>query len=411
MAKLTIRQSTPCHNLPAIKTTGLASKTQRYQSVEWSIKMDINYRREKTIRAIKLLLAIASLLPLCMVIYWFAVPSEKHTNHMLLIFLGVTVTAYTSIYVIFLRIVLPLIKHIEKEKIVCEEKLQKRIEQLRQDVSIAKASNQAKSDFLANMSHELRTPLHIIKNFAYMILKKSTILMEDLETVKDPETRRYLLETLKLDPNTWQNQVHHWALRIVENEERQLLTINDLLNLTKLEAGKTLFKFQRDDLSKALCNCVEELDSLFKKRNIQWAITPSKGNTKASIDPMHFRSVIRNLLSNALKCTPSGGKVTLSVETDIINERPSHVIKIQDSGHGIPKDELESIFEPFAQSSFNGTSSGGTGLGLAICKEVVKAHGGTIKASNHDEGGAIFTVIIPKSPPPQNNKEGESCVF
>lgn len=280
-----------------------------------------------------------------------------------------------------------------------EEMVQERTAKLNKALSDAKAANRAKSDFLANMSHELRTPLHAIKGFATMILKKSTALMQDLDGIKDPETLRYLSETLHLNHTNWEKQTHFWLTRILENQGRQLKLIDDLLDLAKLESGKRKFQFRQEDLLKSIHGCVDELDPLFKEKGIQLTIVPNNGDSEAYFDPEQLQGVIKNLLSNALKFTGRDGHITLSLNDGCVDGMPTLEIKVQDNGQGIPEQELDLIFEPFVQSSNISIHSGGSGLGLSICREVVTAHGGTITASNHPNGGAIFTVVLAKNNP------------
>ena len=297
-----------------------------------------------------------------------------------------------------------------------EEQVQERTAELKQAVEHAEAANQAKSDFLANMSHELRTPLHAIKSFANMTLKKSTTLMKDLQGIKEPETVRYLSEILHLDQKDWASQTHFWLTRIVKNQERQLNLINDLLDLAKLESGKKKFQFRQNDLLKTIHNSVEELEPLFKEKGIRLSITPKQDNTNAYFDREQIRGVIKNLLGNSLKFTKNDGEISIFLgdcqtnQTDQTDQTATIVLTVQDTGQGIPEEELAIIFEPFSQSSITNSDSGGSGLGLSICREIVTAHGGTIAASNNPDGGAIFTVVLPKKVPSKKNKESKKCV-
>lgn len=326
---------------------------------------------------------------------------------------GVFTTATLAVTVVFSRYVLPLSAALEHEKAcrepwehTVEEKqreavIQERIDALSQAVARAESANQAKSDFLANMSHELRTPLHAIHSFAHLILKRSNRIIKGLEDVQDPKVLHCLSETIQLDRHDWETHPHLWLTRIMENTNRQLSLVDTLLDLAKLESGNEKFDFQAYDLSQTLASSVEELESLFRDKGVH-VTTLVKGEAVPTLfDHNKMRGVIKNLLCNALKFTPRGGEVTVCMEHGLRNEVKTVLLTVQDSGPGIEEHDLERIFEPFAQSvvTHGRNRYGGSGLGLSICKEVVSAHGGTISASNHPGGGAIFTVVLPHSPP------------
>ncbi|MBF0462256.1 MAG: ATP-binding protein [Magnetococcales bacterium] len=120
------------------------------------------------------------------------------------------------------------------------------------------------------------------------------------------------------------------------------------------------------------------------------------GHAVACLDHEQIRAMIKNLLGNALKFTPVGGAILLSLAEGFMGDMPAFLLQVRDTGPGIPAEELDCIFEPFVQSAGNSRQTGGSGLGLAICRAIVAAHGGTIAASNHPDGGALFTVWLPK---------------
>ena len=108
-----------------------------------------------------------------------------------------------------------------------------------------------------------------------------------------------------------------------------------------------------------------------------------------------FVQVVINLLSNALKFSPEHSDISLTVEQGVYHALTGIIIRVKDSGIGIPEDELELVFDKFAQSSKTKTGAGGTGLGLAITREIIMAHQGKIWAENNPEGGAVFCIFIP----------------
>ena len=225
-----------------------------------------------------------------------------------------------------------------------------------------------KNEFLANMSHELRTPLHGILSFADLGIERVA--------TADPEHLR------------------NYFTKIHNSGDILLALLNDLLDLSKLEAGKMTFDFQPCDL-RFLCSTVaDEFHALLSERSLSLHFTPLPVPATAVVDCERLRQVLRNLLSNAVKFSPQGGTITL----DLCHGETTFSVLVQDQGPGIPPDELETIFEKFTQSSQTRTGAGGTGLGLAICREIVAAHHGHIRAQNGPETGAVLTVELPVMP-------------
>ncbi|WP_373788750.1 sensor histidine kinase, partial [Delftia acidovorans] len=109
-------------------------------------------------------------------------------------------------------------------------------------------------------------------------------------------------------------------------------------------------------------------------------------------DPVRFQQVVRNVLANAIKFSPIGGRIDVQGRID---EQGDICIAVSDQGPGIPPQELDKIFQPFVQSSKTRNGSGGTGLGLAICRKIIDAMDGTIAASNRSEGGSLFRITLP----------------
>jgi len=229
----------------------------------------------------------------------------------------------------------------------------------------AETANRLKSEFLANMSHELRTPLHGILSFAaFGVNKADTASREDLA--------RYFEK--------------------IESSGQMLLTlVNDLLDLSKLESGKTEFDFHRVDLSTVVLAVADEFQSTADGRQITIeCIRPDLGR-EVIADKRKMMQVVRNLLSNAIKFSPDGS----TIEVQIRPLERSVQVSVRDQGIGIPEDELKAVFDKFVQSSKTRTGAGGTGLGLSICQEIVTAHKGHIRANNRPEGGAVLTFEVP----------------
>ncbi len=236
----------------------------------------------------------------------------------------------------------------------------------------------ARSAFLANMSHELRTPMHAVLSFAR--------LGEERADKGTPEKMR------------------DYFSRIVTSGERLLVLINNLLDLSKLEAGMMILQPQETNLVALIEDVAEEYASLLEQKKIMLTLPPKTVVCVMSLDRLRFRQVIANLLSNAIRFSPQAGRivVTLLPSQLRLGRRatdseacPAMCLSIADEGPGIPLEELELIFEKFVQSSETRTGAGGTGLGLAICREIVNAHQGSITARNGEDGGAVFEVLLP----------------
>ena len=243
----------------------------------------------------------------------------------------------------------------------------------------AEKANRAKSQFLANMSHELRTPMHAILGFSSLGASK-------IGTVTDEKISGYFS-------------------RINKSGQHLLAMLNDLLDLSKLEAGRMVFKFSENDLWITIDQVVKELTPLIYARSLTIDIEPVQFKMSMIYDNEKIAQVVRNLLSNAIKFTPDGMKVMIYFEEAKLYSNKDHVekdaisVSIQDQGAGIPEDELELVFDEFVQSSKTESGTRGTGLGLSISREIIARHGGVIKACNSiGDGGAIFTFTLPCKP-------------
>lgn len=231
-----------------------------------------------------------------------------------------------------------------------------------------KQLDELKSQFFANVSHELRTPLALILGPTQKLLADGQLLEEQ-----------------------------HRDLLVIERNSRMLLKqVNDLLDISKLEAGKMELAAASLDLVSLIRQVAANFDALALEREINFTVrTPESLGTQ--LDPQKIERVVLNLLSNAFKFTPPGGQIdcSLSLEEGEGTHNPV-TIAIQDSGPGVPLERRETIFERFSQIEGGSTRRfGGTGLGLAIVKEFVELHQGSITVSDASLGGAMFTVQLP----------------
>ena len=231
----------------------------------------------------------------------------------------------------------------------------------------AERLNALKSEFLASMSHELRTPLHTIIGF-------TELLGEDIDRSLSDEQKRFL------------QHIH-------EDSQHLLGLINDVLDLSKIEAGAMSLRIEHVPLSDVISNAANAI----RPRAAMKCLTMEADNIYTglvAVDPMRLKEVFYNLLSNAVKFTPEGGTVTLETEEDGDFVRTT----VADSGIGIPTDQLEQVFEKFYQVGY--ATSGvkeGTGLGLAISRRLVEMHGGRIWIESESGCGSRFHFTVPKA--------------
>ncbi|WP_348270198.1 PAS domain S-box protein [Edaphobacter paludis] len=230
----------------------------------------------------------------------------------------------------------------------------------------AERLNLLKSEFLASMSHELRTPLHTIMGF-------SELLSEEGEGPLNDKQKRFLQH-------------------IREDSKHLLGLINDVLDLSRIEAGAISLRIEHISLADAV---LEAVNAIIPNAAMKSLALESHDIFKGlvAVDPMRLKEILYNLLGNAVKFTPQGGKVTVQTEEEGRFVR----VTIADTGIGIPADQLEQIFEKFYQVGF--ATSGvreGTGLGLAISKRLIEMHGGSIGIESKLGSGSRFYFTVPK---------------
>lgn len=230
-----------------------------------------------------------------------------------------------------------------------------------------KEVNTYKSEFLAIMSHELRTPLTSVIAF-------TELLLNDKNYEEDSETRH--LEEIRT------------------NSEILLRMINNILDLAKIEAGKSEIVLETMDMADVLASVEGVILPLARSKGINLSFKMASEVPLFKGDPEKIRRVVENLAGNALKFTGKGGKVKISVNYD--SDKREVLITVSDTGIGIKKEDLKYIFEKFTQSdSSTSRKYGGTGLGLTLAKELVELHEGWITVESEPNEGSTFTVGIP----------------
>ncbi|NOX08942.1 MAG: sensor histidine kinase [Gammaproteobacteria bacterium] len=235
----------------------------------------------------------------------------------------------------------------------------------------AEQANKGKSRFLANMSHELRTPMHGILGYTDLCLHQD----------QNKKTREFL------------GHIKSSAIRLTG-------LLNDLLDLAKLEAGKTEPSFNKNDLTQLVHQCITEVHTLSNDKKINITVNTDQSVT-GLFDKKLMIQVVINLLSNAIKFSPENSCIKINIETvsERLNNKEQIVLKLSviDQGIGIPENELKTVFDKFVQSSNTKTKAGGTGLGLPIAREILNIHKGRIWAESpvEQDTGTAFHLVIP----------------
>ena len=231
----------------------------------------------------------------------------------------------------------------------------------------AEEANRAKSRFLAVMSHELRTPLNAIGGYA---------------------------ELIELEIHGAITQAQREALQRIQRSERHLLgLIESVLSFARIEAGTVRFDIQKVSTSELVISAEALVDPQLRSRGLDVELVDCDEPRWVAADPEKARQILLNLLSNAMKFTPKGGRLTISCASrdDFVE------ISVADTGIGIPADKLESIFEPFVQVDTRLTrAQDGVGLGLAISRDLARKMGGDLGVTSTEGEGANFTLRLPR---------------
>ncbi|MFO1121344.1 MAG: ATP-binding protein [Hyphomicrobiales bacterium] len=230
----------------------------------------------------------------------------------------------------------------------------------------AELASKAKSEFIANMSHELRTPLNAIIGFSDML---------HTQTVSSPE------------------KVQQYTGYIKQAAEHLLALINGILDVSKIQAGKLSVDREPVEMASILSSCLLIIDAKAKEKSIALETLVAPEMPKIMGDPLRIKQVLINLVGNAVKFTPQGGRIRVDV-------RPLQdgyaVIEVTDTGCGMTPAEIETAMRPFGQidTAFSKRHEG-TGLGLPIAYALARLHGGDLRIDSQKDHGTRVTVILP----------------
>jgi two-component system cell cycle sensor histidine kinase PleC len=251
----------------------------------------------------------------------------------------------------------------------------------------AEDANRAKSEFLANMSHELRTPLNAINGFSEMMAA------EMYGTLGDPRYKEY-------------------AGDILSSGQHLLALINDILDMAKIEAGKLNLRFELVDLEEVAEDAVRLMRNRSEASGLTVSLELDPGLPSVNADYRALKQILLNLISNAVKFTPRGGRIAVKAEL-----QPDERIRVSvtDTGIGIAKEDLARLARPFEQvESQHSKTTQGTGLGLALTKSLVELHQGRFELSSEPGAGTTAAFILPirrpaQAPPERGDRASEAA--
>ena len=255
-----------------------------------------------------------------------------------------------------------------------EQRVMERTNELRETNLRLMAADRSKNQFLANMSHELRTPLNSIIGF-------SSVLLESTRGLLQPRMHRFL------------ENIHTAGNHLLE-------LINDILDLSKIEAGKMELRADLFDLRETIAAVERVMKGFAAEARVKIIPTIDPALPQVRLDEGRLKQILFNLLSNAVKFSPQGGVISVSCTVMPRTESPIAVdtvrIDVRDQGIGIPQDELDRIFVEFYQTEDGRRArKGGTGLGLSLTRNFVELHHGKIEVQSKPGAGSTFTLYLP----------------
>jgi signal transduction histidine kinase len=233
------------------------------------------------------------------------------------------------------------------------------------DISHLKALNRMKSRFVSNVSHELRTPIATIKLLAHLMQQQ---------------------------PERWDEYLEP----LMREADHQAKLVRDILEMSRVDAGRLELRLSPTSMNELVEMAVVSHEKPAQEQGLSIAYHPASHDPVALADSRWMTQVMNNLMSNAIRYTPSGGSITISTGRKAADGRSWATVTVSDSGIGIPEDELPYIFDRFFRGEEPRTMQiSGTGLGLAILKEIVELHGGRVTVESEVDKGSSFTVWLP----------------
>jgi signal transduction histidine kinase len=241
-----------------------------------------------------------------------------------------------------------------------------------QDNEMLMHLDQMKTDFLSIVSHELRTPLTAIMGYLKLLMGGAAGPVNDAQK--------------------------EFLMTVTRNSERLYQLVNDLLDLSRLEAGKIQLMPTKVDVTRLLESSITNLHSLANPKKIVLAVVKPEESIFVEADAGRLEQVVVNLVGNAVKFTPANGRVEVGVRVADKEGSPGIELWVKDNGIGMSTESLTHIFDKFYQVENSSTrTAGGTGLGLSITQKLVEAHGGTITVESEEGKGSLFTIFLPKT--------------
>jgi signal transduction histidine kinase len=240
----------------------------------------------------------------------------------------------------------------------------------------AEQANRTKSEFLANMSHELRTPLNAIIGYSEMLQEEAA--------------------------DIGQSEIFQDLGKVKTSGQHLLSLINDILDISKIEAGKMEMHIEEIQLSQLIIELMDVVQPLCQKNQNQLVVTWYEDIPQIRSDLIKLRQCLLNLLSNACKFTKNG-----QIDLQIGLGQSAVFFQIKDTGIGIPAEKISNLFQPFSQLDNSTTRQyGGTGLGLAITREFARMLGGDVTVTSELEQGSCFTLSLPLNDQQQGERSG-----
>ncbi len=288
------------------------------------------------------------------------------------------ITLYVIAIIAFFVITYRMMRHRQQKRI--------QEQRLRMEQGHKVELSEMKLRFFTNISHDLRTPLTLI-------VSPLQSLIEELKSVSP-----------QLSAETLASRINNRLTVMHKNAQLLMAQVNMLLDFRRLDVGGETLHLQSIDVAQHIGNICLSFQDYAQERTITLSYTPSEQHVFAYVDAEKLSKVMYNLLSNAFKFTPDGGKISVSLGI----QESNLLIRVADTGCGIPDDSKQQVFQRFYQVR-NDDPKAGSGIGLHIVNEYIKMHGGTIEVSDNNPQGTVFSITIPMEAAAQEAPTTVSC--